>query len=276
MYKILSDGIIHPRNLLRYRNKSGWFVLAYFAVLALFCTIGAGLYYYSYARSSGFTAENAACAYEDGTLVCEDATHDYETPLDFFGGDAYFLPESTDAASLDVAGGFVLIFQEKYVAFFSEGQCVTVLDVSPQLAAGLTLPALMESLTTGFLIAAILGNFVGNILLLAAFTLMSAIPLLRLRGYIRFGKAYTVLAFASVSFALVLTFHNILGLPDWALMLLMVVSFRSSFLVIRELFDQAYAYLAPREPQAPEDGEEGGGENEDDKPESGDDDSPDA
>ena len=254
MYKILTDGLLHPRQLLAYRNKSGWFVLAFFALLAFFATIGQALFYVSYGQNSDFLPENAACEYLGGTLVCDEAGHDYTKPLDFFGNDAYFLPSGVDVASLSLSAGTAIVFQDEYVAFFTEGEGLMSIDLSPLIATGRDLGAIMSAYATVFLVMTILLSFIGNILLLAAFTLMSSISLLRLRGFLRFKKAYTVLAFASVPFALALTFNNILRLPEWAFMILMVVSFRSSFVVIRELFEQAYAYQNPDSHAGPSDG----------------------
>jgi hypothetical protein len=252
MVHILSDGLFHPRELLRYRNKNGWFVLAYFVLLALFCSIGAGMYYVAYSLDMGFTAANAACDYDSGTLVCDEAARDYTEPLDFFGGDAYFLPSTADVADVDISGENAIVFQDEYIALFSSGRRVIVLDVTSQIAAGLTLDDILSSLKVGVLIAIILFNIVANVILLSIYALMAAIPLVRLQGYIRFGRAYTILAFATAPFALLLTFHNILGLPDWALMILMVVAFRSPFLVIRALYEQAYVFMMPKDP--PSDG----------------------
>lgn len=252
MYKILTDGLLHPRQLLAYRNKSGWFVLAFFAFLSLFATIGQGLFYVSYGQNSDFRPENTACEYLGGTLVCDEPGHDYTEPLDFFGSDAYFLPSGVDVSSLGLSAGTALVFQDEYVAFFSEGDGLMSIDLSPVLSAGTDLASIMSTYAAVFLVMTIFFAFLGNILLLAVFTLMSAMPLVRLRGFLRFKKAYTVLAFSSVPFALVLTFNNILRLPEWAFMILMFISFRSSFVVIRELFEQAFAYLNPEAASGPD------------------------
>ncbi|MDP3130569.1 MAG: hypothetical protein Q8N15_04435, partial [Bacillota bacterium] len=145
MYKILTDGLLHPRQLLAYRNKSGWFVLAFFALLAIFATIGQGMYYVSYGQNSDFLPANTACEYVGGTLLCDDAEHDYTEPLDFFGSDAYFLPSGVDVATIGLAAGTALVFQDEYVAFFSEGEGLMSIDLTPALAAGGDLADIMTT-----------------------------------------------------------------------------------------------------------------------------------
>lgn len=279
MYRILTDGLLHPKNLLAYRNKSGLFVFAFFAVLAFFATIGTALFFLRYAAESDFRPDNVACTYAQDALVC-DASQATAEPLDFFGSDAYFLPSDVDAGSLPLATGTAVVFQDEFVAFFSEGDALLVLDLSRPIFGADSVAGVMSGATALFLVAAIVGSLLGNILLIASFALMSSLSLLRLRGFLRFGKAYTVLAFATVPFALVLTFHNLLGFPEWVLIILLALAFRSPMIAIREIFVSAYGYMNPPssgEPQADDGTEEAGDESQprddgDDAHDDGDDD----
>ncbi|MFA5006961.1 MAG: hypothetical protein WC509_05815 [Candidatus Izemoplasmatales bacterium] len=273
MYRILMDGLLYPKNLIGYRNKSGCFVFAFFALLSLFMTIGTALFFVRYAGGSAFKAENVACEYASGTLVCDAAQVDAD-PLDFFGSDAYFLPSNVDAGTVIPAAGTAIVFQDRFIAFFSDGENLMVLDLSQTAFGSPSLSAVMDGATTFFMVTAIVASYFGNIILLAAFALMSSLSLIRLRGFLRFGKAYTVIAFASVPFALLLTFHNLLGFPDWLLIVLMAVAFRSPMLAIREIFVSAYAYLQHDPNASPEDGgnppdDDGGDDADDDSPKDG-------
>jgi len=254
MYKLIVDGIVNPRNLLKYRNKSGWYVLAFFTILALFISIGTIVFLVGYQPTVPFEAAATGCAYESGSLVCTDPDIAYDEPFDFYGIQAYFLNADDEVSSLDISTGSAIVFQEHFIGFFDQGKQLMTMDLAEELAAGLTLDVMMQTLLRWYAIVAVLVSVLFNIILLAFFAAMASISIMRLRNYIRYGMAYKILAFATTPFAIVLTFHNLLHFNDIILMALMVVSFRSAFLVIRELFDQAYAYMNPgnQEPPASE------------------------
>ena len=48
MFRILQDSIFNPKGLVKQVNRSGWFVLLYLIVLALFMSLGNAVAYISY------------------------------------------------------------------------------------------------------------------------------------------------------------------------------------------------------------------------------------
>ncbi|MFH0992740.1 MAG: hypothetical protein V1761_00155 [bacterium] len=251
MYRLIVDGIVNPRNLIKYRNKSGWYVLAFFLILSLFISIGTIVFLVGYQPAVPFEASSTGCAYESGSLVCTDPDIAYDEPFDFYGIKTFFLNADDEVSALDISIGSALVFQEHFIGFFDNGKSLMTLDLAEELANGLTLDIMMQTLQRWYAIVAILVSILFNVVVLAFFTAMASISVMRLRNYIRYGMAFKILAFAATPFAIVLTFHNLLHFNDIILMALMVLSFRSAFLVIRELFEQAYAYMNPSQPEGP-------------------------
>jgi hypothetical protein len=88
-----------------------------------------------------------------------------------------------------------------------------------------------------------LSAFFQNGLFFLFIVLISTMSFLRLKRYIPYKKIFRLVLFASTPMAVLLTFYNLLALPEWAFFLLMFVGYRSIFVLQRELYFQTMVHL---------------------------------
>jgi len=94
MYGLIRDSLFTPKNLLRYRNKSGFFTFIYILLLATLVSIGGLVYYFSYTSNSVISEDTTGCSLISDQLVCAGASHDPDQIYALYGFSVYFLNDT--------------------------------------------------------------------------------------------------------------------------------------------------------------------------------------
>ena len=243
MYNIAKDSLFQPRNLLKYRNKSGFFTFLYLLVLSLFLSIGAIVYYAGYDANSTITSDTTGCALFEGDLVCDGAVHDSLTRWNLYDYSIYFLnPEDDLALIASSLTGEVMVFQDDELTFFLGGTAISSFALVPD-DQSVSFDGFIASLKTTMLVTILMVNFLGNLILLVFISLISTLPFLRLRKFIQYKKLYKLVVFSITPLAILLTFYYLIDLPQILFFLLMFLGYRTVFIVQRELTYQTIAHL---------------------------------
>ncbi|MDD5293968.1 MAG: hypothetical protein PHW40_06620, partial [Candidatus Izemoplasmatales bacterium] len=85
MYHVMKDSLFQPRELLKYRNKSGWYAFFYLLLLALFVSVGSIVFYAGYKTNSTLTSETTGCAIVNETLVCDGENYAPSNRFNLYG-----------------------------------------------------------------------------------------------------------------------------------------------------------------------------------------------
>jgi len=244
MYNIAKDSLFQPRALIKYRNKSAWFAFFYLFILTLFMTIGGIVFYAGYQGNSEITSETTGCEIVSGSVVCDGSQHVNTDMYHLYGYQLFFLDASGSVNDVtSQMGDVAIVIQGGNMMFYISGKHFSTLNAISQLPDSATFDGYFASVGTMIMVGSIILNFLGNLLLLVFISLVSTIPFVRLRHYIRYGTIYKLVVFAITPIAILMTFYNLLNLPEFVFFLLMLVGYRSIFLLQRELYYQTMLHL---------------------------------
>jgi hypothetical protein len=73
--------------------------------------------------------------------------------------------------------------------------------------------------------------------------LISTMSVLRLRQFIPYKKLFRMILFASTTIAVLITFYNLLPVPEWVMFLVLILGIRPHFILQRELTLQTMIHL---------------------------------
>ncbi len=248
MYNIAKDSIFQPRALIKYRNKSGWFAFFYLLFLTLIMTIDSIVFYAGYPYNDVITSETTGCEIVDGNLACDPLLHDDTDKYQLYGYSIFFLDETTAVATINsLMDESTIIVQNDSLDFYVNGEKFTSIGI---LADGdeTDFDAFFATMKTAILIGSLFIGFFGNLLLLLFISLVSTIPFIRLRKYVKYGKMYKLVIFAITPIAFLMTFYYLLNLPEILFFILMFVGYRSVYLLQREMYFQTMLHIESQNP----------------------------
>lgn len=248
MYHVMKDSLFQPRDLLKYRNKSGWYAFFYLLLLALFASVGSIVFYAGYKTNSTLTTETTGCAIVNETLVCGGENYAPSNRFNLYGYALYFLSESHTVQDIHP--------QIPDQAIIVKGQVMTVyISRSPLSAVPLvfdgsvTFDQYFSTLQTALMVALIGVSYIGNVLLMVFISLVASLPFLRLRKFIPYKKLHRLIIFALTPVAVLLAFYNLLSLPDIMFFILLFIGYRSIFVLQKELYYQTMVHFSKKKPE---------------------------
>lgn len=248
MYNIVKDSLFQPRSIIKYRNKSGWVAFFYLLILAVFMSIGGAVFYLGYQGNSVITSETTGCDFGSGGVVCESVSHTNTDKYQLYGYSVFFLDDEGMAADVSqFMGDASIIVQRDSLDFYISGSFFSSLKPFSSLPDAMTFDSYFANIKTAVLIGSIAITYLGNLFLLMFISLVSTIPFIRLRKFIRFKVIYKLVIFAITPIAFLMTFYNLLDLPDFLFFILMLIGYRSVFLLQRELYFQTMLHLQEKE-----------------------------
>jgi hypothetical protein len=237
MYNVFKDSIVNPKGLLDHRNKSGGFAFLYFIILTFLMSINAIVFLLGYPADSTITSASTGCSFVSETLVCADSATIREQIV--FGTPVYFFNE--DEVIPTTINEDALVFQGSMVSVYVSGESQFAYAFRPQNTE--TFDRFFSLLYAMMRITVYVSAFFQNGLFFLFIVLISTMSFLRLKRYIPYKKIFRLVLFASTPMAVLLTFYNLLALPEWAFFLLMFVGYRSIFVLQRELYFQTMVHL---------------------------------
>lgn len=247
MYNIAKDSLFQPRLLVQYRNKSGWYAFFYLLILALFMTISAIVFFAGYRNNSEITSASTGCGLDSQGLVCDGSSYDQDTTFHLYGYTLYFLDEASTVSDLPVLDEQSIVIQGRTMTFYFSSTKLSTLTVFSS-DADISFDRFFQNLNVAILISSIFISFLGNIFLLVFISLVSTIPFIRLKKFIPFKKIYKLIIFAITPIAFLMTFYNLLNIPELFFFILMFIGYRSIFLLQRELYFQTMLHLQDNPP----------------------------
>ena len=240
MYNLIKDSLLTPNNLLKYRNKSGLFAFLYLLVMALFVSIGGIVQYVGYQANAVITTETTGCLFQSGELSCEGSNYDQDNKYALFGYSVYFLD---DTASLPIADPNRIIFQGSQVIIILEDETLYQFSIANMTGTGTNFDDFFKVMTTVIRIFGIFATIVGNFITLIIISLLATIAFWRIKKFVPYRKIFKLVIFAITPFALLLTFYNLLDFSEIILMILMFFSYRSVFILNREMTKETFIHL---------------------------------
>ena len=254
MYNILKDSLITPKNLLKYRNKKGFFTFLYLFFLTAFVSIGSFIYYFKLPSPSLINTETTSCQYFDEGLSCISDTYSPSEEYQIYGFSVYFLTPNKTITDIGTMPDQSMVFSSKMLTFYQGNQALSSIDLSP-LLLNYNFDGVVVFVGKILLVMSLVLSFLGNMVMLLIVTLISTIPFFRLKRYIPYRKIFKLVIFAISPFAILMTFYNLINFSQWIFFILMLVAYRSVFQLQRELYFQTYAHLGSfgNQPQNPTD-----------------------
>lgn len=241
MYGLIRDSLFTPKNLLAYRNKSGFFTFIYIILLSVLISIGAIVYYVGFNGNSVITEESTGCSIVEGNLVCAGAAYDAGKEFALYGISVYFINSGDDFSYPDKN---CIVFQSNNIYFYVKDLGSFSLHAKEALTISDTFDGYIRDFSNSICTLLILFAFVGNILVVLFVSLMGTIPFLRLMKFIEYKTLFKLVVFAMTPFSVLLTFYNLLNLPEFLVIVLMLFSYRSLFVLQRELTQLTFEHLA--------------------------------
>jgi len=244
MYQLFLDSLLTPKRILNHRNRSGWFAFLYLLVLSILVSISTFVFVFGYPDNSTITTESTSCSFEQGSLVCADSgLREYH----FYGMSWYFLeadetiPSSISSESMVVHG--------MTLKFYTAGK-MEFAFVIPATFQSLGFDTFFHYLINGMKVSIILQGILSNLFLLVMIALLTSISFSRLRMFIPYHKLFKLIIYGLTPIALLLTFFYLLRLPEWLLILMLLLGSRSNLILQRELYIQTGRYLHEQNPSS--------------------------
>ncbi len=244
MYNIAKDSLFQPKSIIKYRNKSGWFAFFYLLILTVFISIGGAVFYLGYQSNTAINTVTTGCDLGVGGVVCDDAMHNNTDKYQLYGYSVFFLDDTGEISDvLTLMDDASIVVQGNSLDFYISGRFFSSLRPFSSLPDTMTFDNYFANISTAVLIGSILITYLGNLFLLVFISLVSTIPFIRLRKFIRFKVIYKLVIFAITPIAFLMTFYNLLDLPEYLFFILMLIGYRSVFLLQRELYYQTMLHL---------------------------------
>jgi len=240
MYGLVRDSLFTPKNLLKYRNKSGFFTFIYIFLLTTLVSIGGLVYYFSYTGNSVISEETTGCSLISESMVCAGAAHDSDQIYAMYGLSVYFLNETetiTDPTAERI------VFKGNSIFFITKQFGTIRMDATQVIAVSTSFNDFLSAFASTVRFSLVVILFLSNMILVLFVSLLGTIPFFRLRRFIEYKKIFKLVVFAMTPFSVLLTFYNLLALPDILVVILMFFSYRSLFVLQRVLTEQTFLHL---------------------------------
>jgi len=241
MYGLIRDSLFTPKNLLRYRNKSGFFTFIYILLLATLVSIGGLVYYFSYTSNSVISEDTTGCSLISDQLVCAGASHDPDQIYALYGFSVYFL---NDTEVITDPTAERIVFQGNTITFVLSQFGTIPVDATEMIVVSSSFNDFISAFASTIRFTQVVTLFLSNIILVLFVSLLGTIPFFRLRRFIEYKKIFKLVVFAMTPFSVLLTFYNLLALPDVLVVILMFFSYRSLFVLQRALTEQTFLHLS--------------------------------
>ncbi|MFA5741648.1 MAG: hypothetical protein WC874_02090 [Candidatus Izemoplasmatales bacterium] len=240
MYNLIKDSLLTPKYLLKYRNKSGLFVFFYLLVMALFVSIGGIVQYVGYQANAVITTETTGCSFTSGTLSCDGSNYDPDAKYAMFGYSIYFLESGADLITADPNR---IIFQGSMITIYLENSMLYHFSIANLGGTITDFDSFFVVMANTIRAFGIIATIIGNIITLILVSLLATIAFWRIKKFVPYKKIFKLVVFAITPFALLLTFYNLLNFDEIILMLLMFFSYRSVFVLNREMTKETFIHL---------------------------------
>ncbi|MDD3126207.1 MAG: hypothetical protein WC479_03980 [Candidatus Izemoplasmatales bacterium] len=240
MYNLIKDSLLTPKYLLKYRNKSGLFVFFYLLVMALFVSIGGIVQYVGYQANAVITTETTGCSFTSGTLSCDGSNYDPDAKYAMFGYSIYFLESGADLITADPNR---IIFQGSMITIYLENSMLYHFSIANLGGTITDFDSFFVVMANTIRAFGIIATIIGNIITLILVSLLATIAFWRIKKFVSYKKIFKLVVFAITPFALLLTFYNLLNFDEIILMLLMFFSYRSVFVLNREMTKETFIHL---------------------------------
>ncbi|MFA5179353.1 MAG: hypothetical protein WC363_03810 [Candidatus Izemoplasmatales bacterium] len=240
MYNLIKDSLLTPKYLLKYHNKSGLFVFFYLLVMALFVSIGGIVQYVGYQANAVITTETTGCSFTSGTLSCDGSNYDPDAKYAMFGYSIYFLESGADLITADPNR---IIFQGSMITIYLENSMLYHFSIANLGGTITDFDSFFVVMANTIRAFGIIATIIGNIITLILVSLLATIAFWRIKKFVPYKKIFKLVVFAITPFALLLTFYNLLNFDEIILMLLMFFSYRSVFVLNREMTKETFIHL---------------------------------
>lgn len=240
MYNLIKDSLLTPKYLLKYHNKSGLFVFFYLLVMALFVSIGGIVQYVGYQANAVITTETTGCSFTSGTLSCDGSNYDPDAKYAMFGYSIYFLESGADLITADPNR---IIFQGSMITIYLENSMLYHFSIANLGGTITDFDSFFVVMANTIRAFGIIATIIGNIITLILVSLLATIAFWRIKKFVSYKKIFKLVVFAITPFALLLTFYNLLNFDEIILMLLMFFSYRSVFVLNREMTKETFIHL---------------------------------
>ncbi|MFA5466623.1 MAG: hypothetical protein WC251_02115 [Candidatus Izemoplasmatales bacterium] len=244
MYNIAKDSIFQPKELLNYRHKSGWFTTFYLLILALVVSLSPIIHYGWYKDNTVITTATSGCRLAQGGLVCDQTQYSPDNVFHLYGYSVHLLDESDSVTQIiDNMGQMSMVFQGESMTLFLDGERQTQMPIFSLASDTMTFDTFFQSLETGLLVGLLMVHYLGNLLLLLLVGLISTLPFIRLKRFIRYRIILKLVIFALTPVAILMSLYNLLSFPDIMFFVLLFIGYRSIYVMQRELHFQTMVHL---------------------------------
>jgi len=246
MYTVMKDSLFEPKKILNHRNKSLFYVFTYLVLLAILMSLGTIVFYLGYSDNSVITSATTGCRIEQSTMVCDLDSYEGPKELNLYAVSIFFLSEEEDPNTLSTLSSDYMIIQSSTLSVYAGQKLYFSGSIAPLMKQAGTFDSFINSYQNIFLVGFILVGILSNIFILIIFVLISTLPFLGLIKHIKFKKIFILTVFATTPVAFVMTFYGLMALPDVIFLILLFVSYRSLFVLRRELSYQLYLSSAAK------------------------------
>lgn len=237
MYRVFVDSLMNPKALLDHRNKGGWFTFGYAMILIFLMSISTIVYLAGFPWANPVTEAATGCALADQVVVCEPSAtlrvrSMYGVSVYFFNADEA-IPSTIDTQSIVVQGGSIRV----------QNGTTNDIEVPFAVMGATSFDAVFAQLYAGLRISVFLFGLFQNGFFFLLIVLISTMSVLRLRQFIPYKKLFRLVLFASTTIAVLITFYNLLPVPEWVMFLVLILGIRPHFILQRELTLQTMLHL---------------------------------
>jgi len=234
MFEVFANSIAQPKLILNYHNKKVGFVILYLIFLVLLMSISTFVFFIS-TKTEPINEEITGCEIIEGSLACTGENYDINNKYQIYDFNLYLLTEEASIGEINNISDFALIIQgSKLTVMVGERtinsiQFVSVynIDSIEQAVSILKFSIIFAGVTLGIL---------SNLFILLFIILISTIPFLRFKSYIRYGKIFKLLTFASSPMAFLFAIYNLLNFDVLIFFILMLFAYRSVFTLQKEIY----------------------------------------
>lgn len=245
MYTVMKDSLIEPKKILNHRNKSLFFVFMYLLLLSLLMSLGTFVFYLGYKDNTVITSQDSGCEISSGALTCSGDNYDGSNEYNLYGVAIYILDSSDSLTSFSTLATEYMVIQGTTLSIFSGQKLYFSGSIGPILETSASFDVFIHSFQTVLLVGFLIIGVLSNIVIILLFVLISTLPFLIFRKFIKYKKIFTLAAFASTPVAFVMTFYGLLNLSDIIFLVLLFISYRSLFILRKELTYQIFLHSNP-------------------------------
>jgi hypothetical protein len=213
-------------------------------ILVLLVSLSAIIHYGWYKDNTVITTQTTGCTLSSTGLVCNNEAYDLTNKFHLYGYSVHFLDVDDHPASVvGLMDSRSLLFQGQKMTLYLDGVSQTEIAIFAQIAASTDFNQFFAMMETGLLIGLLAIHILGNLALLLLIGLISTIPFIRLKKFIRYKTIYKLVLFAITPVALLMSIYNLLEFNQIIFFVLMFVCYRSLYQLQRELNYQTLIHI---------------------------------